>query len=156
MPTLNQPHTAPSATWTAEYVRVRLVEAFKIERRMPGERRYSKTSTWPATPIHSWQEAVHWHDARERVLDDWERAPGAYPIEVTMMEEAIDWLRWVPLGERHALEAWAKATARGLNRRRMIRGQWKVTTFYRLRDRAAERIAERLNREGVQVRMPPR
>jgi hypothetical protein len=151
MTALNQPHHTATA-WTADDVRLRLVEAFKIERRMPGERR-SKTSTWPASPIHTWQEAVHWHDARERVLDGWERAQ-PFPAEVTMMEEAIEWLRWLPLEERHALEAWAMAKARGLNKRRMMRGRWTVTTFYRLRDRGTERIAERLNRQGVQIRLP--
>jgi hypothetical protein len=151
---LDQSRKAGSPTaWTADHVRDRLVEAFEIERRMPGDRRYTATGTWPATPLHTWQEMVHWDDARDRVLDQWERASGAYPIEVSMMEEAIDWLRWVPLNERRALEAWAKAKAKGIAVRRMIRGQWPVTTFYRLCDHALATIADRLNKQGVQLRV---
>lgn len=152
MPTLDQPHHTSPATWTAEHVRLRLVEAFKIERRMPGERRFSKTGTWPATPLHTWQEMVYWTDARDRVLDGWERAQ-PFPAEVTMMEEAIAWLQWVPLGERRTLEAWARASAKGMNVRRMIKGRWPPTTFYRMRDQAADRIVERLNAQSVPLRL---
>lgn len=153
MPTLDQPSTArPPATWTGELVRQRLVEAFRVDRRLPGAGMRRQGSAWPTTPLHTWQDKVHWDDARERIWHDWENAKGAYPVEVSMMEEALDWLRYVPLVERRVLEAWAAATAKGLNVRRMIRGRWAPTTFYRQRDSASARIAERLNKQGVQVR----
>ena len=69
------------------------------------------------------------------------------------MEESFAWLRWVPMTERKMLEAWASTTARGLSVSGVIRKQGlSRTTFYRHRDRAAQRIADRLNAQGVQVR----
>ena len=145
----------PSATWSAEPVLERLVEAFEIDRRMPGGRRYgSLASAWPAAPIHEFTDIVHWDsgEQRDRVWQSWERAP-ASPQEVTRMEESFGWLRWVPMVERKMLEAWASATARGLSVSATIqKGGLSRTTFYRHRDRAAQRIADRLNKQGVTAR----
>lgn len=154
MNTLDQqrPERTP-AVWTGELVRQRLVEAIAIENRLPGDRRYTSTSAWPTTPLHEWTDVLHWTDARQRVWDSWERAKGADPSEVSRMEEAIDWLRWVPMGERRCLEAWARAAAKGLNVSRMVEiRRWSRSTFYRKRDHAAHTIAERLNSQGVVVR----
>jgi len=59
----------------------------------------------------------------------------------------------VPMVERRCLEAWALATATRRSVRALLakRGL-KRSTFYRNRDRAASRIADRLNVQGVQVR----
>jgi hypothetical protein len=149
-------HPTPSpATWSAEPVLERLVEAFEVDRRMPAGRRFGKlTSAWPAAPIHEFTDIVHWDsgEQRERVWQSWERAP-ASPQEVTRMEESFGWLRWVPMTERKMLEAWASTTARGLSVSATIRkGGLSRTTFYRHRDRAAQRIADRLNKQGVTAR----
>ncbi len=99
-------------------------------------------------------DMVHWNEgeARERVWQSWERAP-ASPQEVTRMEEVFGWLRFVPMTERKMLETWASTTARGLSVSATIRkGGLSRTTFYRHRDRAAQRIADRLNKQGVEVR----
>jgi len=156
MPALDQvrqPAPLPVA-WTAEVVRERIVEAFEIEKRMPGERRFaSLASSWPATPVHSFADRVGWDDARQRVWESWERAKGAHPSEVSRMEQALLWLEWLPINDRRCLAAWALAVSGNrsvsaiLVKRRMSR-----TTFYRNRDRAAQRIADRLNKDGVQVR----
>jgi hypothetical protein len=145
--------TAPSPAWTANKVRSRLVEAKQVEMRMPGQGQRKLGSAWPATPLHSFHDMMFWDDARDRVLDQWAAAKGAYPHEVSLMEQALDWLRWLDSGERRCLEAWAFTTARGISLTRILeKRRWSRSTFYRLRDRAASRIADRLNREGVQIR----
>ena len=63
--------TRPPAIWSADLVRKRLVDAFDIERRLPGQGHKRIASAWPATPLHSWQDKVFWDDARDRVLDSW-------------------------------------------------------------------------------------
>ena len=149
-------HASPSprpTAWTSHHVRERLVEAAEIERRLPGGGTRRLRSPWPAEVKHSWQDMVHWNDARDRVLDSWEKAKGAYPYEVSRMEEAQAWLLWLPTIDHQYLEAWSVCTARNLSVRAMLdkRGL-KRTTFYRVIERGSARIAERLNLQGVVVR----
>jgi hypothetical protein len=101
MPTLDQtkPERAP-AVWTGDLVRQRLVEAFAIMRRMPGQGVRRIGSAWPAAVLHDFRDMLHWDDARERVLDDWENTKGTYPYEVSRMDEALAWLEWLDEGER--------------------------------------------------------
>jgi hypothetical protein len=155
MPALDQPHTAAtSAIWSAKLVQGRLVEAFTIERRMPGQRFTTIANySWPVTPLHEFTDVLHWDDARERVWQSWAKAKGAHPYEVTRMEEAIDWLRLLPDGERRCLAAWALASACGMSLRTILaKRKWSRTTFYRKVDQASCRIADRLNAQGVVVR----
>jgi hypothetical protein len=143
----------PSPCWSGDLVRQRLVDAFTIERRMPGQRFATIASSWPAQPLHEFTDMLHWDDARERVWQSWERAKGVYPYEVSLMEEALDWLRWLPIGERRCLASWALASARGLSVRAMLdKRHWSRTTFYRKLDQAAQAISDRLNAQGVVVR----
>jgi len=144
---VQQPAPSSLATWSAEIVRERLVEAFAVDRRMPGERRYRIGSAWPATPLHTFSDMVSWPEgeAREQVWRSWERAP-ASPQEVSRMEQAFGWLQWAPMTERRCLEAWAQATATRRSVSAMINKRGlKRSSFYRHRDSAAQRIAERLN-----------
>jgi Domain of unknown function (DUF6362) len=154
MNALDQTTTTRSpASWSADLVRKRLVDAFDIERRLPGQGHKRIASAWPATPLHSWQDKVFWDDARDRVLDSWANAKGAYASEVTAMETAFAWLDWLERDERRCLEGWAFATSRGKSLSRILaKRKLSRSTFYRHRDRAAERIADRLNREGVTVK----
>jgi hypothetical protein len=155
MATLDQTRTAqPSAIWTGDRVKERLVEAFATEKRMPGQRFAAITSSsWPAAPLHEFADRVHWTDARQRVWESWEKSRGVYPYEVSRMEESFSWLRWLHDGERRCLAAWALASARGFSVRAMLdKRRWSRSTFYRRIDEAAQRIADRLNTEGVQVR----
>jgi hypothetical protein len=144
--------TAPSpATWTADKVKARMVEAFDIDRRMPGERRKWQRSSWPATPVYSFRDQMHWNNpgdsARDRKWSEWENARNVAPAEVSRMEEAFEWLRWLPAGERRCFEAWAKAKVVGLPLRKVLKYRgWTVTTFYSRVDGGARRIAEKLNR----------
>lgn len=154
MPLDEQRTMKPAATWSADQVRARLVEAFAIERRMPGQGLRRLASAWPAAPLHEFRDLVGWDDARERVLDTWSKSKGVYSWEVTRMEEAIEWFRWLPEGERRCLMAWAAAKVRGIPIRKVLRkhGGWTHATFYRRRDQGSERIANRLNERGVAVR----
>jgi hypothetical protein len=139
-------------TWTGEMVRNRLVEAFEIDRRLPRDRLRTTGSAWPAKPIHEFVDVVYWNEGeqRERVWESWERSASVSPQEITRMETAFLWLRLVPITERRCLEAWAKAAARGFNVKRMIKGTWSRSTFYRQRDHAAQIIADNLNKHGDQ------
>lgn len=84
-----------------------------------------------------------------RVWESWERGSGATSVEVSRMEEAFGWLRWVPMVERKALEAWASAAAARRSVSAMINKRGlKRSSFYRHRDRAAQRIADRLNAQA--------
>jgi hypothetical protein len=157
MPSLH--HTAASSSaWTAEMVQLRLVEAAITDRKMPGQR-YTRTMapSWPATPLHEFTDQLHWDNpgdgARERVWDNWEKAKGAQPIEVSRMEEAQDWLRWLPQDEMQCLDAWAKCDAFGFPVAKIRRKiGFSKSTFYRKVNDASQRIVSRLNREGVLVR----
>jgi hypothetical protein len=146
---LQQPATAPSPAWTGDKVRQRLVEAYEIDRRLPGDRRKWQTGSWPAM-VYSFRDQMHWNNpgdsARDRKWNEWENARDVAPAEVTRMEEAFAWLPWLPAYERRYLEAWAKAQALGVPIRRMLKYRgWPITTFYRGRDSAVARIVARLN-----------
>jgi Domain of unknown function (DUF6362) len=156
--TLDRPAYHQAARWTAGLVMLRLVEAFEIEAKLPGPRgNRGAASAWPTTE-REFEDLIGWSDeARQAVWEDWERAKGAHPYEVTRMEEALAWL---PLlkdqpGEQRCLVAWAKLKAkprRASLRRLMRRTGWSRSTFHRRRDSGAARIADHLNSRGVAVR----
>lgn len=140
--------------WTPNWVQHRLVEAFRIERRLPGGKAKPQSGSWPAI-TYEFADKVFWPDARERVLDAWSSAGGVYSTEVQRMEEAHDWLRLIlapyPL-ERACLSQWAAAMAY----RRSLRGilarrGWSRTTFYRHVSAGSFVIAQRLHNDGVAV-----
>jgi hypothetical protein len=142
------------AQWTPRLVQQRLRESFATELRLPETNRpRGMASAWPASPVHDFSDMVSWPDARERVWKDWERAKGAYPHEVSRMEEAQRWLSWLEEGERRALAVWALTAARGIPVRKVLRQRrWAPTTFYRKRDIASAHIARYLAERGVAVR----
>jgi hypothetical protein len=149
MPQLDQASTTHQpAPWTGEMVRNRLVEAFEIDRRLPRERSRTAGSSWPAKPIHEFVDVVYWNEGeqRERVWESWERSANVSPQEITRMEAAFGWLQWVPMEERRNLEAWALATATRRSVSAILRKRGLPrTSFYRLRDKAADSIAAKLN-----------
>lgn len=142
------------ATWTGHAVKMRLLEAYQVERKIPERRPNGGGSNWPSV-IHEWTDVLHWQDARARVWDEWSNAKGAYPYEVSRMEEALSWLALLAnhRDEQQALETWAKVAAlnrsltRELRKRKMSR-----STLYRHVMTGAMRIASELNRRGVAVR----
>src|SRR5688572_24177958 len=80
--------------WCANYVQLRVVEAFAIERRLPiAHRRNAINTAWPKVN-YEFADVVGWPDARERVLDNWSRTSGAvFAAELARMDQAHEWLR---------------------------------------------------------------
>ena len=158
MTALDQQRTCrPPTQWTGELVKSRLVEAFRTERQMPEQRFLTIASAWPATPMHSFTDMLHWNNdrdgARDRVWKDWARPKNVFSWQVSRMDEAIDWLCWLDVGERRCLAAWSVGKANRKTERAIIKaGGWAPTSFYRAVKKAADRIAERLNQQRVAVR----
>jgi hypothetical protein len=146
---------ASSAIWSPDHVKARLVDAFDLERRLPdNERPHGVGSSWPAAVWHEFGDLIGRSDeARAEVWRIWERAYG--PREVSLMWEALDWLKLIRdfPREQRDLKAWAFLKARGISVRDALdRRGLSRATFYRQRDRGAVRIAEQLERTGVVVR----
>jgi hypothetical protein len=145
----------PPPAWTADWVCTRLVEAYRIEARLPGDARRKIVAPWPAH-IYEFSDIVGWDDARERVLDKWAHIRGSVsPSEVSRKDEAQEWLlvqlRHYP-GERMCLAGWAACTALGHSLRSlMVRKRWSRSSFYRRRDTGAAIIAKALKDEDVKV-----
>lgn len=156
---IDRPPRHRGATWSPGLVMLRLVEAFEVEAKLPEVRgpRRNAASAWPAME-REFEDIVGSSDERRQdVWQDWERAKGAYPQEVTRMEEAMLWLEILKdqPGEQRCLVAWAKLKAkprRASLRKLMRRTGWSRSTFHRRRDQGAERIADYLNSRGVAVR----
>ena len=142
------------AQWSPKLVQQRLREAFTVELRLPDtERPRGLASVWPAATLYEFHDVLHWDDARERVWRSWSRAKGAYPFEISRMEEALAWLLLIEEGERRVLSVWALTAARGIPVRKVLRQRgWAPTTFYRKRDLGAAHIAAALSERGVAVR----
>src|SRR4051794_12217928 len=101
------------AQWTPGWVQHRIVEAYRIERRLPRGKVPGLNGSWPAI-TYEFADKVFWPDARERVLDSWSSAGGVYAVEIERMAQAHDWLRVIlgplPL-ERTCLSQWGAAMA---------------------------------------------
>lgn len=124
----------PPPSWTDEWVRHRLVEAYRVEARLPGLSRRKINGVWPSAP-HEFADVVGWEDASERVLQRWSKARGAFAAEISRMEQAQGWLlellRTRP-EERLCLAHWATAIAYNHSLRALIvRRRWSRSTFYR-------------------------
>ena len=78
-------------TWTADWVKHRMVEAFTIERRIPDKRVGPAIvkSAWTKIPTtDTFAERVDQGElARENVWQAWTRAGGALPYELSRMEK---------------------------------------------------------------------
>ena len=144
----------PPEHWNDDWVRVRLVEAYRIEQRLPGGNRIS-ASSWPAH-AYEFADVVGWDDARQRVMDKWANIRGGvFAAELTRMEQAHEWLR-VRLAqynrERTCLAHWATAIAyRRSLRSLLIRRRWSRSTFYRRVDEGSRIIAASLISDDVPV-----
>lgn len=146
----------PAVVWSSTRVRQRLVEAFRILKRLPDPHRVRRVSNgWPATPVHEFADVVFWEDASARVWESWGRPSSASSAEVSRMEQALSWLEWLPEGERRCLQVWAHcSTARRMKLRRVIHSRFQCSpqTFYKKCTLGANRIAAKLNHEGIPVR----
>jgi hypothetical protein len=147
--------SVPPERWTGAWVRSRLRQAFEVEQRLPSGRRNGGASAWPFEVTHEFSEMVGWLDARQRVWDNWARARGAYPFEITRMDEALGWLALLRDhdAERRCLAAWALLASRGKSVRLFLaRRRWSRTTFYRRVEDGSNRIAAELARRGAEIR----
>ena len=131
--------------WTPEHVGRRLIEAFRIDRRLPRvPLPVCKGSGFLAKQIqYTPEERAEW----EEMPLDVNRMPPTQ-AEVTWMEKVLDWLRGVEnLRYRHAVTLWAlrKASASGRSIREIAR-RLDVThlTFLERRQRALLSIVSRL------------
>jgi hypothetical protein len=145
-------HPAP-ARWSGQWVRRRLIEAYAIERRLPGERGHNGTA-WPAI-LYEFADVVAWDDARERVLDAWANTRGSvFAREIARMDEAQAWLYLLaerPI-ERQCLAIWASAVAYRRSVSRLLASRrWARATFYRRVCNGSILIARHLGRNGVPV-----
>lgn len=136
---------------TGDEVRIRLVEAFEIEGRLPANR--GSGSAWPAI-VREFSDHVGWPDASERVWRQWESLRGVTPQEYDRWAEATGWL--IDLrdhrDEQRCLARWAMAKARRIPVTVMARREpWSRVHFYRLMMRGSELIAHRLNTSRLVV-----
>jgi TnpA family transposase len=144
----------PPDTWTAAWVCTRLIEAYRIEQRLPGNVRRKLVAPWPKHAYEFSDVVAQGEAASERVLHQWENTRGGvYAIELTRMEQAHEWLR-VQLrnyaGERMCLAGWAACVAYGHSvRALMVRKHWSRSSFYRRVDTGSIIIAKALQQEGV-------
>ena len=149
-------------TWTAEWVKHRMVEAFTIERRIPDKRvgPAMLRNTWKVATLDSFADVVAQGEApREAVWEKWAREGGAASVEISRMEEALGWPGAILANgggctvEARCLLAWAFHAARGRSLGRLMRQRgWSRSSFYRAIDVGSTRIAERLNAKEVAVR----
>ena len=135
-------------TWTPDHVARRLIQAFRIDRRMPRIERPKKPGSAHPTVEYSREEMEIW----EAVPIDVRRfAPT--PIERLEMEVAFAWLHMIADAESLALRAWAIRQAggglcgRSGNSIRSIAASQGVShvTLLKRKDRALLSIASRLN-----------
>ena len=147
--------TAPEC-WNAAWVQARVVEAYTIERKLPGHRKIVTGTAWP-TVNYEFADKVHWTDARERVLDDWARTSGGvYAADVARMDQAHEWMRIYLVApyeaERLCLSSWATALAYHRSVRGLLRTRgWSPSTFYRRVTAGAHIIALALDAKGEPV-----
>jgi len=139
--------------WTPDHVARRLVEAFRTLDRLPRPK-------GPREPGGHWpRHAVEWADhlaqaelpeSERRDRAAWRNRVITRPsgADITRMETALDWLRDLrgeDAGMALVVGLWAMRAAR----RRSVRGlcrerDWTPHTFYRVRAKALDLIAARL------------
>ena len=155
MPSLHHT-TASSSAWTAELVQQRLVDAFIVDRKLPGHRQ-RMAGAWLLETTHTFADVVGWDNpgdgASDRTLQNWGRLGNAQPIEVSMWEEALGWLSMLPKDEKQCLGWWAKCKAWRYQQTKVYKKiGYSKSSFDRKRKDGSLRIACALNRVGVQVR----
>jgi hypothetical protein len=146
----------PPPQWTPDWVRLRLVEAFRIERRLPSMARYGVRSSWPSITPEFSDVVARGELASERVLEVWANAKSpVYAAEIERMEQAFAWLPQCLLrheAERLCLVQWAKAKAFGFPVARLLaRRRWSKGTFYKHVSTGSFIIAAKLHSERVEV-----
>ncbi|WP_158810102.1 hypothetical protein [Beijerinckia sp. L45] len=146
--------------WTSDHVARRLVDAFKTLDRMPRVR-------GPRQPGDHWpRHRVEWADqlaqaelpeSEKRERAAWRNHAGLKPssVEITAMDTSLEWLRElrsVDTGMALVTSFWALRAARRRSVRALCREKgWAPHTFYRLRAKALEHLANDLNARHIAV-----
>ena len=143
----------PPQIWSAELVKARLVEAFDVDRRLPGRAMPRMVqNAWPFPVMHSFADLVS-QDTRGDAWRRMGRVRGAASWEVSRMEEAFGWLQdLVREPDRGALIAWCRRPHSIALDRLLQRQGISRATFYRRAGRGLEAMVEALNRRKVPVR----
>jgi hypothetical protein len=146
--------------WTPEHVARRLVDAFTTLDRMPRVR-------GPRQPGDHWpRHRVEWADqlaqaelpdSEKRARADWRNRAGMKPtgLEITAMDASLEWLRdlrAVDSGMALVTSFWALRAARRRSVRALCREKgWAPHSFYRVRARALDHLADTLNARHIAV-----
>ena len=120
--------------WTIEDVAARFEEAASTGRRLPPVRVQGYFNTWPVIRREGWERLA-------QDDDDVLRFPPT-PQEVDRMLEAMKWVQWLEVEQRHLV--WMRAGRYGW-RDITIRFACDRTTAWRRWQRALEIVAARLN-----------
>jgi len=144
----------PPRPGTKEWLAWRLQQAFRTLDALPDSAR--PRGFGRAMPAYVHDALDLWHRqtqiAEERQRDDDSRnRTKARPtaIQISEMHEAFDWLarlRRAEPGAATVLQAWALATARRHNLRRLCRNrQWSYSGFHRKRERGLNLLLDLIN-----------
>jgi len=147
-------------SWTPDHVAQRLVEAFATLDKMPGVK-------GPRAPGGHWpRHKVEWADqlaqaelpeSEKRERMDLRNRALLRPTgsEISRMEAALEWLRELRAADSGlalVTSLWAIRAARHRSVRALCREKgWAPATFYKLRTKALDRVAEGLNAKGAAV-----
>ena len=128
------------ADWTIEDVAARFTEAAETGRRLPRVRVQGYFNVWPAFAREAW----------EAYPDD---EPGYRPLPpspqaIERMLEAMRWVQWLEVEQRHVV--WMRAKRYGW-RDISIRAACCTRTAQRHWQRAIQSVADRLNEARVMV-----
>jgi hypothetical protein len=142
--------TAPDmpSCWTSEHVELRLLDAFRIDDRLPKLR-------GPKQPGDAHPQVAHSTDdieGQEAIALNPKRFP-PNAQEQTLMERVFEWLLFVTdLVLRVALRDWMRVEAKGHSQRAFCLSKGLLLrTFIYQKDAALAQIAARLNSKSVPV-----
>ena len=154
------PDTPLPPAWTPEHVALRFVEAFRTLDRMPRVATPRQTGNhWPLHRLE-WADQLAQAElpaSERRERDALRNALALRPdaAAIARMDAALEWLRdlrAVDTGLALVTSYWALRVARRRSIRRLCRERgWVPATFYKLRARALDHLANTLNARGVAV-----
>lgn len=142
---------ATPSEWTPHHVACRLIEAFRVDRRMPKIERPKDPGSAHPTIEYSDEERADW----ELNHIDADRLP-AKPDEIARMVEAFEWLQIIRDSDwnaQFALKNWARNESIKRKQRVFCRNKKiAIQTFLDRKDRALQAIAAHLVSVGMEVK----
>ncbi|MFZ2738070.1 MAG: DUF6362 family protein [Burkholderiaceae bacterium] len=125
--------TDPRSVWSCEDVAIRFQDAVTTGRRLPPVRVQGYFNAWPTIVRQEWERFAD----NERVI----RLPPS-PVDVERMLEAMGWVQWLEVEQRHLV--WMRADNYEWNEIGRRFGCCR-TTAWRHWKSAMEAVAEQLN-----------